>query len=58
LAQAVRAESQVTVPLHLHHRLLLATDKKTRARRLVDEVAARLSRPLRRRFLGLMRKVT
>jgi hypothetical protein len=56
LAAAVRAERETTLPLHLHHRLLLAVGKEKRARRLVAEIAARLPGSLRRRFLGLMRR--
>ncbi len=58
LAAAVRMESQVTVPLHLHHRLLLAAGQEKPARRLVAEIATRLSGPRRRRFLRLMRRKT
>lgn len=47
---------RLTLPLHLQHRLLLALDKKDRARRLVEKVAARLSGSRRRRFLALMRR--
>jgi tetratricopeptide (TPR) repeat protein len=56
LAKAVRVEREVTVPLHLHHRLLLALGKHKHARRLVEEIAARLSGALRRRCVSLMRR--
>ena len=56
LARAVRAKREVTLPLHLHHRLLLAMGKGKRARRLVEEIAARLPGSLRRRFASLMRR--
>jgi len=56
LARAVRAQRDVTLPLHLHLRLLLATGKDKRAQRLVEDIGGRLSGSRRRRFLGLMRR--
>ncbi len=58
LTATTRLERQITVPLHLHRRLLWATGRKHSDKQLVQEIAADLPvGNMRRRFLAFQKKL-